>query len=146
MEGQLALPHRAYLSVGDPEEPEGNQVSFPIENTGRVPGRITHLSAEVIFSTGDAVYQRDIGKIANETIAPANYGSFRLSVLLPEQANRADDLVIHGNIKYDTGFKSIDTLDFTRVYVRRRSEWVTAWSSVKIDFTTYPGNKGQQNS
>jgi hypothetical protein len=144
MEGQLAIPHRAYLAIGEPQPPIGNEARFPIENYGHVAGRITSVNIEVIVQdpTGEKEqYRRDITKPADAVVIPGKGNAFALSVYLPDEAETGQ-VLISGEMDYDTGFKTTDRLSFVRVYIRKRSEWVVASYAFEVDFRVNPNKSG----
>jgi hypothetical protein len=47
----VRIAHRAFLAIGEPESPVGNEARFPIENYGHTAGLITSIDMEVIIKT-----------------------------------------------------------------------------------------------
>jgi hypothetical protein len=136
MDRQLSIPHRAYLAIGELAQPIGDEARFPMENYDHIAARITSVSVEVIvqsYPEGKELYRRDLNKTANEVVVPGKAGAFTLMVNLPREADEGQ-IIISGDIDYDTGFTSTDKLSFVRVYLRHRSAWVTASASMEVDF------------
>jgi len=142
MQRELVISHRAYLSVGNLENPIGNKAIFPIENHGHVPAFIESVDVEIISDVGTEVGNWNRAKAILQSVVPGGI-PFELSISLPTDTIDSGQVVVSATITYYMGFEEstqkepaqTQIFNFVRVYLREKSQWVVASHYAEIDFT-----------
>lgn len=152
----LELAQRAYLSVGQPENPLGlfAVLQLPIENYGHVPckrftinldyRRANTRPAMITVPPGHP-WSADLDEltifhkqqsIAGRGVIPPGSAGYSISVDVPPLTNEINSainagdetLYISGFLIYDTGFGNTDRVDFCNVYRTQLKKWINCGS------------------
>lgn len=145
LERQISIPNRAYFATGEPQMLTDGRIRIPIENYGRIAGRLTSVNIEIIVKRSDnglLMYRHDVTKEADEIVIPGKNENCAIFVTFPGPALIQDmDVVIGGVLNYEVGFtdsrgvKITDIFHFCPVYSTGKQDWTKAWRGVDVDFS-----------